>query len=326
MIQIPSDIKIKFDAVLVKKTIPGRSRSDYSKWLRYYLDFCHKYRFDQLNKESLTYFVKKLQDKNQTAQQQKQAVHAVSIYYEVSQSGSQKKTIAGTNIEVSSTNNGDLKLTNASWKSAYNDLNSEIKIRHYSPKTLKAYTGWAGQFQAFTRSKDPQLLAASDVKDFLTFLAVKRKVSASSQNQAFNALLFFFRHVIKNEFGELKDVVRAKRKPYIPVVLSREEIEAIITNLSYPYDLIVKLLYGCGLRISECMNLRIHNFNFDTGVLTVHDGKGKKDRTVPLPETIIPELKTHLEVVINLHGSDLDSGYAGAFLVGLLEKKYKNAA
>jgi len=162
MIQIPPDIKIRFDAGLVKKAIQGRFRSDYSKWLQYYLNFCHKYRFDQLNKESLTYFVKKLQDKNQTAQQQKQAVHAVSIYYEVSQSGSQKKIIAGTNIEVSSTNNGDLKLTNASWKSAYNDLNSEIKIRHDSPKTLKAYTGWARQFQAFTRSKDPQSLAASD--------------------------------------------------------------------------------------------------------------------------------------------------------------------
>jgi integron integrase len=243
----------------------------------------------------------------------------------VLQSGSQKK-IEGTNIEVSSTNNGDLKLTNASWKSVFNDLNSEIKIRHYSPKTLKAYTGWARQFQAFTRSKDPQLLSASDVKDFLTFLAVKRKVSASSQNQAFNALLFLFRHVIKNEFGELKDVVRAKRKPYIPVVLSREEVDSDIECLSYPYDLIVKLLYGCGLRLSECLNLRIQNFNFDACILTVHDGKGKKDRTVPLPETIIPELKTHLGAVVNLHDRDIDLGYAGAFLVGLLEKKYKNAA
>ena len=120
------------------------------------------------------------------------------------------------------------------------------------------------------------MLSVSDVKEFLTFLAVKRKVAASTQNQAFNALLFLFRHILKNEFGELKGVVRAKRKPYIPVVLSREEVDAIISSLSYPYDLIVKLLYGCGLRLSECMNLRIHCFNFDTGILTVHDGKGKK--------------------------------------------------
>jgi len=172
-------------------------------------------------------------------------------------------------------------LTNADWTSVYNDLDAEIKIRHYSPKTLKAYRGWVRQFQNFTKSKGPQLLSNTDVKDFLTFLAVKRKVSASSQNQAFNALLFFFRHILKTEFGEIKDVPRAKRKPYIPVVLSRPEIDAITKNLSYPYDLVAKLLYGCGLRLSECMNLRINNFNFDNLILTVHDGKGKKDRTVP---------------------------------------------
>jgi len=136
--------------------------------------------------------------------------------------------------------------------------------------------------------------------------------------------LFLFRHVLKKECGEIKDVPRAKRKPYIPVVLSRDEIDRIIRVLSYPYDLAVKLLYGCGLRLSECLNLRIHNFNFDACVLTVH-GKGGKVRTVPIPETIIPELKTHLEAVKDLHQSDLDSGYAGTFLIDLLEKKDKNA-
>ncbi|MDO8955504.1 MAG: tyrosine-type recombinase/integrase, partial [Deltaproteobacteria bacterium] len=103
--------------------------------------------------------------------------------------------------------------------------------------------------------------------------------------QAFNALLFFFRHVLKKEFGELQDVVRAKRSRYIPVVLSREEVNAVIRNLYPPYDLVVKTLYGCGLRLFECLKLRVHNFNFDAGVLTIHDGKGKKDRTVPLLST-----------------------------------------
>ncbi|MBW2353577.1 MAG: integron integrase, partial [Deltaproteobacteria bacterium] len=186
----------------------------------------------------------------------------------------------------------------------------EIRLRHYSPKTLKSYRSWVRQLQSYTRSKDFRLLSASDVKDFLTFLAVKRNVSASSQNQAFNALLFLFKNVLKKEFGEIKDVPRAKRKPYIPVVLSREEIDTIISNLSDPFDLMVKLLYGCGLRLSECVN---------------HDGKGKKDRTVPLPETVIPELKDQLERVIDLHGRDLDSGYGGAFLPDSLGRKYKNA-
>ena len=136
----------------------------------------------------------------------------------------------------------------------------------------------------------------------------------------------FYKNVLKKEFGEIKDVPRAKRKPYIPVVLSREEIDRIISNLSSPFDLIVKLLYGCGLRLFECMELRVSDFNFDTGILTIHDGKGKKDRTVPLPEKIITELKKHLEAVIILHKKDLAKGYAGVFLPDLIGEKYKNAA
>jgi integron integrase len=205
------------------------------------------------------------------------------------------------------------------------ELTDQIKVRHYSPKTLKTYTFWVRKFQYFTKSKNPEALSTSDVKEFLTFLAVKQKVSASSQNQAFNALLFFFRNILKKEFGKVDGVVRAKRKPYIPVVLSREEIDSIIKRLPYPYSLMVKLIYGCGLRLFECLNLRVSNFNFDAGVLTVHDGKGKKDRTVPLPETLRPELLSHLERVKKLHQKDLKDGYSGAFMMNQLEKKYKNA-
>jgi len=108
-------------------------------------------------------------------------------------------------------------------------------------------------------------------------LAVKKRVAASFQNQAFNSLLFFFRHVLNKEFGKLDGVVRAKRTKYIPVVLSRNEVDLIVKNLRYPYNLIVMMLYGCGLRMFECVNLRANNFNFDERILTVHDGKGKKD-------------------------------------------------
>jgi integron integrase len=137
--------------------------------------------------------------------------------------------------------------------------------------------------------------------------------------------LFIFRNILKKDFGKIDGVVRAKRKPYIPVVLSREEIDNIIKRLPYPYSLMTKLLYGCGLRLSECLNLRVNNFNFDAGVLTVHDGKGKKDRTLPLPETLKPELQSHLERVKKLHQKDLKEGYSGAFMMNQLGKKYKNA-
>ena len=185
------------------------------------------------------------------------------------------------------------KTGGSSWQAEYTRLSNEIQVRHYSPKTLKTYRGWIHKFQTFTKSKAPGLLSIDDVKTFLTFLAVERKVAASTQNQAFNALLFFFRHVLGKEFGKVDGVVRAKRKPYIPVVLSREEIDTILTNLSPPYDLVVRLLYGCGLRLFECLNLRVQCVNFDAGILTVHDGKGKKDRTVPLPLSIRSELDAH---------------------------------
>ena len=148
----------------------------------------------------------------------------------------------------------------------------------------------------------------------------------STQNQAFNSLLFMYRHILKKDFGDHKDVPRAKKSKYIPVVLSRHEIDAVFKHLSYPYDLVVKMLYGCGLRLFECLKLRVQNFNFDEGILSIQDGKGKKSRTVPIPQAITPELLDQLETVRKLHSTDLDAGYSGAFLDDLLEKKYPKAA
>ena len=323
---IHPEIRIPYDALLVQSKIPEKYRYYYKKWLKYYFDFSGKYDFRQSGKETLPLFIKKLIDKNQTEEQRKQGFHAVSIFYDLKNGNQDKIGALKNRKENISTKKTDFKSANSDWRPFYEDLNAQIKLRHYSQKTLKSYRGWVRQLQNFTKSKDPRLLSTSDVKDFLTHLAVERGVAASTQNQAFNALLFFYRHILKNEFGDLKDVPRAKRKPYIPVVLSREEIDAIISGLSYPYDLIVKVLYGCGFRLSEGMNLRVNCFNFDNLVLTVHDGKGQKDRTVPIPETLVPELKTHLQSVIDLHQEDLKAGYAGTFLPSLLEKKYKNAA
>ena len=151
-------------------------------------------------------------------------------------------------------------------------------------------------------------------------------MAASTQNQAFNALLFFYRHVLQKEFGKIDGVVRAKRRQYIPSVLSREEIEEILSHLAPPFNLVVKLLYGCGLRLFECLNLRIQCLNFKAGKITIHDGKGKKDRTVPLPKVLLSELKMQLKIVKDRHRRDLARKYAGVFLVTALDKNYPNAA
>jgi integron integrase len=212
------------------------------------------------------------------------------------------------------------------WDKVISDLSNEIKTRHYSRKTLKAYADWIRKFQYFLHNKLPEELSEADVKAYLTYLAVKCKVAASTQNQAFNSLLFLYRHILKKDFGDHKDVPRAKKSKYIPVVLSRREIDAVLKHLSYPYDLVVKMLYGCGLRLFECLKLRVQNFNFDEGILSIQDGKGKKSRTVPIPQTITAELLEQLETVRKLHDTDLKAGYSGAFLDDLLEKKYPKAA
>ena len=212
------------------------------------------------------------------------------------------------------------------WTDVYASLKKEIQVRHYTNRTLETYSKCVRNFQQFTNSKPIDTLSTTDVKDYLTFLAVKCKVSASTQNLAFNSLLFFFRHVLNKDFGNMQDVVRAKRKKYIPVVLSREEVYSVLAHLEHPYNLVVKLLYGCGLRLFECLNLRVGCFNFDAMILTVHDGKGKKDRTVPLPHLILPELKAQLDQVNEIYQADLKHKFAGTFLFGALEKKSKNAA
>ena len=218
-----------------------------------------------------------------------------------------------------------VKTKSPAWDQVIEKLAKEIKIRHYSRKTLKTYADWGRKFQHYLHDKPPEDLSSVEVKEYLTFLAVQCRVASSTQNQAFNALLFLFRHVLKKDFGDQRDVPRAKKSKYIPVVLSRQEIDTILKHLEYPFDLVVNLLYGCGLRLFECLSLRVQNFNFDDGILTVH-GKGDKDRTVPLPQTIIPKLKIQLEAVSKLHDKDMAANYNGVFLVDALEKKYPNAA
>ena len=218
------------------------------------------------------------------------------------------------------------KLTGASWVTVYEQLQAAIKVRHYSNKTWQAYRYWLQQFQTYTKSKDARLLDMDDVKGFLSHLAMNKQVAASSQNQAFNALLFLFKHVLLKEFGKVEGVVRAKRRPYIPVVLSRPEVDRIIGLLEPPYDLVAKLLYGCGLRLFECLKLRVQDLSFDLQVLTVHDGKGQKDRTLPMPEILTTELATQVERVAALHEQDLAAKTGGVFLPKSLDTKYKNAA
>ena len=354
MRNVPAYIQAKFKATLNSKDIPVNQHVHFLKWLRFYLDFCDKYAFDSYDPQSIPHFIAKLQSKRQGAFQQDQASQAVHMYLAISPQETKEATATsyengpGGQVAVArdivdnspnvglNEDKGDTGSSLASnpapspvddpWGIAIQSLTETIKVRHYSDKTLKTYTTWVYKLRSYSQKDDPQTLTTADVKSFLSFLAVQKHMSASSQNQAFNALLFFFRHVLGQEFGQIEGVVRAKQRPYIPVVLTREEIDKVIQHLSSPFDLVVQLLYGCGLRLFECLGLRVNAFNLDFGILTIHDGKGKKDRTVPLPQTLMPQLKHHLEKVKELHEKDLEAGYDGVFMFDRIEQKYKNSA
>ncbi|NTW58262.1 MAG: integron integrase [Nitrospirae bacterium] len=211
------------------------------------------------------------------------------------------------------------------WDAIIGLLADEIQARHYSRKTLQHYANWTRKFEFYLSHKDPAQLTSRDVKSYLTCLAVQCKVSSSTQNLAFNALLFLFRHVLKRDFGNHKDIPRAKKSTYVPVVLSRDEVQEVFARLHHPHQLIAKLQYGCGLRCFEAVKVRVKDFNFDAGLLTIK-GKGGKSRAVPIPGKIVPELLAQLAFVKKLHADDTAAGYAGVFLEDQLEKKYPNAA
>jgi integron integrase len=334
---VPEILVRAYTATCEGKAEPRALLGAYLGWLRFYLDFCFKYNEPPRDAESLQPFLQKLAAKNQSAEKQAQAARAVGLFYETmrdwsperegrletvdrrpeSEGGARTPTIQQT-APVSQPSSG--------WDGVFLLLKEEIRLRQYSPKTLKTYRGWAEQFRMFLGDKPPVEVTADDARRFLTHLATDRRVVASTQNQAFNSLLFLYRHILKVDYDLRDTVVRARRTRYIPVVLTREEVGRVIDHLEYPFNLLVGVLYGCGLRLFECLNLRVGCIDFGDKILTVHDGKGKKDRTLPLPDKLIPELEKHLKRVVNLHGMDVKANYDGVFMPGALDRKWKNAS
>jgi integron integrase len=199
-----------------------------------------------------------------------------------------------------------------------------IRTRHYSRRTEEAYVFWIRRFVAFHGMRDPNELGSAEVGSFLTDLATRRRVSASTQNQAFSALLFLYRKVLERELAGLQTVPRAKRPERVPVVLSRGEIGEILRRLEGSPRLMAALMYGSGLRLLECARLRVKDVDFDRHELTVRDGKGQKDRVTMLPAGLTQALTGHIERVRHLHEADLAAG-VDVELPDALALKYPNA-
>ena len=318
MFGIPPAVHRDFLAVLDRDSIPSNRKPYFIKWLRYYLDYCQKYNQLTDQKDSLDSFLIKLSEKGQDSFRQQQAAHAVSIYWRI-KSGPKGQNDRGKS-QAQEEDDCDAK-----WDAAVLALKRRIETLQYSKKTYNTYSHWLRAFQKFTANKDPDAVTAKDAAEFFTYLASEKKVASTTQNQAFNSLLFVFRHIWNREFEGFEGVVRAKRSNYIPVVLSREEVQLVISKLKHPQNLMVKLMYGCGLRLFECVSVRVNCLNFDSGILTVHDGKGKKDRTVPIPEKLVPDLNRQIARVERLLEKDREVGFAGPFLPSALSRKLKSS-
>jgi integron integrase len=201
-----------------------------------------------------------------------------------------------------------------------------IRARHYSRRTEKTYVAWIKRYIFFHGKRHPAEMGAAEIVQFLTALAVDRKVAASTQNQALGALLFLYRHVLEQDLPWLDDVVRARRPERLPVVLTRDEVRAVIERLDGVPRLMGMLLYGAGLRLLECCRLRVKDLDFARNQIIVRSGKGDKDRVTMLPATLAAGLARHLERVREQHGRDLASGAGWVELPYALARKYPIAA
>ncbi len=200
----------------------------------------------------------------------------------------------------------------------------EMRTRHYSVRTEETYANWIRRFILFNGKQHPQFMGGEEIKSFINYLADKKHVSGSTQNQALNAILFLYKDILKKEIGWISEIRFAQRKKHLPVVISKNEVSLILKNLEGISAIVGKLLFGTGMRLMECLRLRLKDIDFENHIITVKDGKGEKDRITILPESLLRELKTHIVKVKNLHKGDIQAKNIQAPLPYALLRKYPN--
>jgi len=201
-----------------------------------------------------------------------------------------------------------------------------IRRKHYSLRTEAAYIDWIKRYIFFHRKQHPEKMGAREMEQFLNYLAVDKNVAAATQNQALSALVFLYREVLHQEFEWMENLERAKRPARLPIVLTEAEVRQVLAHLDGRDWLMAGLLYGAGLRLMECVRLRVKDVDFEYRQITIRDGKGNKDRVTMLPASVAEVLNHHLEKVRALHEQDLVAGYGDVYLPFGLERKYKSAS
>ena len=286
-------------------------------WARQFLKFCDLQHLDINDNSAKDLYLKKL-SAGRKEWQVNQAREAIRLY--LFWVGRKK----GSKLPKKTADNR--KQADKEWQAVVERMREILRVKHRSFRTEKSYISWIRAFYVFLEGKSPTLATARDVKEFLIYLATKRNVAPSTQNQAFSALLFLFRHVFERDISGLEDTVRASKPRRLPVTLTKNEIKRILPHLKNPYLLMARLIYGCGLRLQECISLRTQDIDFEQSTITVRSGKGNKDRLTILPEGLKDELLVQLEYAAELHHRDAeDDDLAGVSLPHALERKYPNA-
>ncbi len=210
-------------------------------------------------------------------------------------------------------------------KKLLDQVRETIRVKHYSYRTEQTYVEWIKRFIFFHQKRHPKDMGPEEIQAYITYLANERKVASSTQNQALSAIMFLYKYVLQKEIILPSDIIRPNRPERLPTVLSHQEAMSVIGKMAGVPKLIAKLLYGSGLRVSECLRLRVKDINFDYKNITVRDGKGEKDRATILPDSLIPELKEQIEIARLIHQRDLKEGYGEVSLPYALAQKYPRA-
>ncbi len=300
-----------FEAFLKRKgSVKTQYISYYLKWVSDCYHFLNKPMENRLTLEQKSQFLTDM-TKRYEDWQVKQADTALRLYDYF--------------LSINKSPSSDAPSEKESWSVFEEKMREALRLRHRSLSTEKSYLIWLRSFKAFVNEKSPDELTGRDLQDFLSSLAVEKKVSSSTQNQALNAIVFFYRHVLDKNIDQELSAVRAKQRRHLPVVLTSREIQRIFDQLSGTNKLMAMLIYGAGLRLHECLQLRVKDVDIEQNLLIIRSGKGDRDRRTLLPESLKDNLIKHLSEIRSFYDQDRENDIAGVWLPGALEKKYPNA-
>ena len=302
--------------LLEHKLVPAKNVAFFAYWVSRFLDYARKRdpSATEYHESAVIEFLDVLRSEKRIQDwQHRQADDAIRLYYFHYLGTKGNRSLGG---DIPADVPGTLQ-----------EIKRLIRLRHYSYSTERTYLQWVERFLAYALKPERKIaeLSSEDFKNFLSHLALKRKVSASTQNQAFNAILFLFRYVFHTEPENLSNTVRAKRGIRLPTVLSIDEVKEIFNHMSGTNLLITELLYGCGLRLMELCRLRVKDIDFAANTIFVRSGKGDNDRSTMLPSAVKKRLQKHLEGVKRLHEQDIALGHGETYLPDALGRKYPNA-